>query len=842
MKRYDLLYRKEEKNLESLLTGIGIDIYKVYFVRVYISTMDMDEAFELAQQIKRLLPNAKIMGTSTCGVIKDGKQYDDQELIIIEELNFSEVFVKMYRYENLSAEEVAGSIFNDIYGFNMPLIHVLCGGNYSDVYGFVEEFNENNLQNVMLTGGVSGNILKKNLPGYVFTDTEVLNKGIVIGGYKGKRLKGYCNVNISHEPVSPVYTVNRTSDCIIEEIENIPAVDWIAEHFGIINFKESYSDWVEIVKKDPLSRFQLILEDHNGSSRFVKYDADKGTISPYFSKLPSGTKFRLGYTSPTRCVQEAYDICKDIVNHPVEYLFCYSCLFRKLYFGNSAEWELRPYAENNVCGAFLLGEISWLNNRNEFFNGSCCLSGVAEEDVYVVPDTDVFVDLYKIEDENKALIDYVLERLKEKVTLQNKKLLERLIAQQEKAKKDLYIDRHLGINNLIKYKEDEEQFNFDKLCMVKFENSTILINSLGREEYFRFIKKNINMIKEYLLEQKFFHFLHFYVVNENSIIFVVEDFVSESFFMEIVNSLFKNWQFISHDTEDLYVINRFVTVLNQEDMVEAAVNGLHSNKDNDSFILISDDKVDWDSSSSAEMKIIGVLNRAMENGGVVPYYQGINNNRTNCIDRYEALMRIVDLDGTVYLPCSFMDVAKRYDVYKRLSCQLIKKVFSDFSSRKEKVSINISAYDINSKDFREMLLDLIEEAGDGSNYIFEILEDEEFRDMDILIQFINEFRKYNVKIAIDDFGSGYSNLVEIIKIYPDYIKVDGEIIKNIDSREENMIVLETIIFMGEKLGTDIVAEYVGDKVIQDIIKNLGIAYSQGFYFSKPQPISEIVFS
>ncbi|PIE66971.1 MAG: hypothetical protein CSA23_06620 [Deltaproteobacteria bacterium] len=97
----------------------------------------MGESFELAQQIKKILPNTKIMGTSTCGVIKNSKQYDDRKLIIIEELNFSEVFAKMYRYENLSVEEVTSSIANDIYGFNVPFIHILCGGNYSDVYKFV---------------------------------------------------------------------------------------------------------------------------------------------------------------------------------------------------------------------------------------------------------------------------------------------------------------------------------------------------------------------------------------------------------------------------------------------------------------------------------------------------------------------------------------------------------------------------------------------------------------------------------------------------------------------------------------------------------------------------------
>ena len=179
------------------------------------------------------------------------------------------------------------------------------------------------------------------------------------------------------------------------------------------------------------------------------------------------------------------------------------------------------------------------------------------------------------------------------------------------------------------------------------------------------------------------------------------------------------------------------------------------------------------------MKMIQILNQVIENKRVIPYFQGIYGNETKIINKYEALMRIEDNEGIIYNPFEFLDTAKKYHLYSVLSTIMIKKVLSLFVGKKTIVSINLSADDINFKDIRQCIYNELEKVGNASNIIFEILEEEELRDMEVLRDFIQTVRQYGVRISIDDFGSGYSNFIEIVKIEPDLIKADGSIIKDI---------------------------------------------------------------
>ena len=90
-----------------------------------------------------------------------------------------------------------------------------------------------------------------------------------------------------------------------------------------------------------------------------------------------------------------------------------------------------------------------------------------------------------------------------------------------------------------------------------------------------------------------------------------------------------------------------------------------------------------------------------------------------------------------------------------------------------------------------------------------------------------------MKIAIDDFGSGYSNFSYLIQIKADYIKIDGSLIENIDVDNSSLLVVETIVSFAKKLGMKTVAEYVHSSVVMDKVKELGIDYSQGFYIDEP---------
>jgi EAL domain-containing protein (putative c-di-GMP-specific phosphodiesterase class I) len=96
-------------------------------------------------------------------------------------------------------------------------------------------------------------------------------------------------------------------------------------------------------------------------------------------------------------------------------------------------------------------------------------------------------------------------------------------------------------------------------------------------------------------------------------------------------------------------------------------------------------------------------------------------------------------------------------------------------------------------------------------------------------------KKYGVKIAIDDFGAGYSNFVYITKLDIDYIKIDGSIIRTIDTNITSQIITKTIIDFASQLNIQTIAEFVCNEDVFNYVKHLPLTHLQGYYFGEPSP-------
>lgn len=101
------------------------------------------------------------------------------------------------------------------------------------------------------------------------------------------------------------------------------------------------------------------------------------------------------------------------------------------------------------------------------------------------------------------------------------------------------------------------------------------------------------------------------------------------------------------------------------------------------------------------------------------------------------------------------------------------------------------------------------------------------------MDFIKKVKAYGCKIAIDDFGTGYSNFEYLLKLKADFIKIDGSLIKNIDKDILSEKVCRNIVNFAKDLGMKTIAEFVENESILQKVKELGIDYSQGYYFSAP---------
>lgn len=808
----------------------------VCLVRIYTSCLSQDKAAAVARSIRDVLPNAHIVGSTAAGIIFEGRQYEDETMVLVEKYEHLEIRVRQFSWEGKTARSLAEEIHSVFQNENNETVHILFSDRYYDVNNFVNEISALSPK-IRLAGGIAGDLLASDTPGYVFTDKGVQPYTALAFSITGDAAVCFVDVNTAQEPISPVFTVTGTDGSLITTIEGEPADQWMYRYLALENMR-SFGDWRSIADNDHLIRFQMILEGHGTAGRFTRYDEQAKSLALYFSRIEAGTKFRIGYTNPSKCVRDCYALCQNIMEQPVESVFVYTCLFRKLYMSNSSKWELLPFAEYNVCGIFMMGEIGFIDGQNEFFNGSCLVTGIAESKRYLMPDISVLDEFTQIEDD-MATMDFAMERQKEAISAESRNLFTELKNQRLKTERHMYVDARLRLSNVLKYKEDRKLEKYDKLCMMQMENDDMLISFAGLDAYLDNTLEILGKIQAFLVHEHYDHDISFYCVTQSIFFLAGKEALSKTRFEQIMREIYENFHFYKSNVLGLSQMARFVVVMKQKDMLQGGLNALQATKDIQSRFVICDEKSSLTLSYAEELRVIELLNYAIYNDRVVPYYQGIRDNHDGRIHYYEALMRLIGADGEVTPPAVFLAIAKKYRLYSTLSHMMIKRVLRDFRDRPESVSINISAYDVNSKDFVNWFFSQLGEFPEPVRITVEFVESEDFRESDEFMAFVKRLRKAGCKISVDDFGTGYSSLEEVIRLEPDYIKVDGSIICGLKDKPKNMVLLKTIIFLARQLRLKTIAEFVENEATQALLEENGMDYSQGYLFSRPQPLENL---
>jgi len=239
-----------------------------------------------------------------------------------------------------------------------------------------------------------------------------------------------------------------------------------------------------------------------------------------------------------------------------------------------------------------------------------------------------------------------------------------------------------------------------------------------------------------------------------------------------------------------------------------------------------------------------VITQAISSDNIFPFYQNIVD-KNNKIVKYEALMRLKRVnekgEEEILTPDKFLEMSKKTHQYHALTTIMLDKVFEKMEKEDMGFCINISLLDIVNDMFLFNLKLLVKRYHKCQMELFnkvnpiclEIIEDNYIRDYDLLNEFILNFQDYNIDIAIDDFGSGYSNFMNLIKIKPKYLKLDGSLIKDIDTDIEAKIVVAGMLKIAHELKIKTIAEYVHSKKIFDLLKDMKVDLFQGYFLGKP---------
>jgi len=230
---------------------------------------------------------------------------------------------------------------------------------------------------------------------------------------------------------------------------------------------------------------------------------------------------------------------------------------------------------------------------------------------------------------------------------------------------------------------------------------------------------------------------------------------------------------------------------------------------------------------------------AIEHRNIISYFQPIINNQTKKIEKYESLVRLVNTDNEVLLPECFLAISKSSNNYCDITKQVLENSFLMLQENSNiSISINLSMSDIENEDIRSIIINFLDEySGFGKRIIFELLEDEKITNFKTISRFIYSIKKREVRIAIDDFGTGYSNFERIFKLSPDIIKIDGSLIGGLESSSYSRDLVESLVHFSQKQGIKTVGEWVENESTYKILRNIGVDYSQGNYFGKPDLIS-----
>jgi len=401
----------------------------------------------------------------------------------------------------------------------------------------------------------------------------------------------------------------------------------------------------------------------------------------------------------------------------------------------------------------------------------------------------------------------------------------------------VYKDDLTSLPNRLKLTEDISNTQSPKLIIINIDGfkeiNTIFGEAIGDET----LQKMAVAIKDAL----HMHYLQLYKLSGDEFAILAGNEMSVEAFQEDVSILSRN---LSHTK--LICAEHEITVrltigavmsdlhLSQRSLISMADMAMKEAKRRSRPFMFYQEISSLEEDMEKNYKMVQLIEKAIKEDSVRCCYQGIIDAKTGKIVKYETLMRIDGDDGKMMTPDNFINIAKRARYYPKLTQKIFQEAVFTFLKREEDFTVNLSIDDIMDDKTYAFILDILNNCGCAERIVFEFLESEEIEFNDRIMDFTRYVKNLGAKIAIDDFGSGYSNYAYLMKLGVDILKIDATLIKDLDSDENCRLITQSIIDIAHALGMETVAEHVHTKEIAELITSMGTDYIQGFYLHKPR--------
>ncbi len=772
-------------------------------------------------------PNAEIIGVSVIHSNINAVIYSQSTVISISSFESSQITIASV-CQNASVVTVGNQLWQSlsISDTSKSVIAFASQDSHSSLF---DAFSNSSIC-VPISGGIA---VDAGHDAWVLLNGQFYHDHIVAVALHGDNLQVWRKAFIEWNPIGRCFRITSSQGQVVKSINSILAYDFYCQYLS-----DSKSISLDKIKMFPL----ISKEDNSVIINSVESITDEGYLVFALNVAP-GDQVRFAYNHPSLTQEQVNQAIIELAEKKPESIFIYNCESR---IENSSEsTELQGFSYIAPCqGMYSNGEF-FRSRKQKILHHSLTYLALSESNDSNRADINLpavfkennLTPLFSLVKNSIKDLDSLILEMEQKVSEQSIRLLE-----------TYRTDRITGLANHSVLKERLSNMSCDNYHLVLFKLTNL---SQVNEKYgYRVGDNFLRDITTYMvsdLSNKLGVEITLYSIGtaEWGAVFLSDqpgDILRENITRFIFGIEHKNFElhdgYIDYLTVTMsggVISRRDFTDISVEDLILKATESRRIAMSRNKSVCNAYDLTANELSSQSQLEWITSVNEAIKSQDVLVYGQPIFCAETNRQVSTECLVRIRK-DGQIIAPGQFLPAVEGTHIYTRLSRKMISRTFDLMRNNDLYFSINLSPQDLMSDTTLELLNRSILSLDKPARVGLEILETEQIRNYQHILDVCNHFRSLGARIIVDDFGSGYSNIDEIMKLEPQIIKLDGSIIKNIHENKRQRIIAEHMVRLSHSLDAKVVAEFVHNAEVCNIAKAIGVDYLQGYFLAEPMSL------
>lgn len=778
-----------------------------------------------------LWPQATVVGTYCGLVVHEGRVLSDTALVQCLHFERTEVKLNYAPWED-DLVELGQRLYEPIVrkDTRAALTFTSDPSHYHDLFQWI---NRSRPDIVIAGGRMCGNT-----DGWLYTDGRFMMHHAIAVTLTNPTLAVQSQAYAEWHLIGRTWHVTKAVGNVVYELDHEPIQRLYARY---LNEGEPLA--AEDFRNFPLMRV-------SGDAQILSMPTDAADNQGFAVSTPllEGDQVRFAYSHPSITFEQVCSGAHRLGQHRPELILAFNCITRASLDSDAPEQELNPLqAVAPLNGAYCFGEFHHEHGHTFPLQHSLTTIAIAEDPASRKPMPEYhshsLTRLFRLIQESVKDLDQVNQDLEAEVRRKTRELFRKYET-----------DNVTGLANrvaLLQCLRDADPWPIAQVCSLKVNNLRQINNLYGYavgDQLLRNLSSAITTDITELLPTTALVFRG----SPNEFLIAAPDACGHQAFFRGMEQLAERLQTQSDLFSDRLVQNVLPILLTAGTAHQDELPPEMTHSPEDLLIKASEARrhaynhqlpiaraVDLKPSEQVKRDGLIWLSRvrnALNQGDILPYVQPLFD-RCGEIHHVEALMRLRHEDQ-IYTPGAFLDLVKPTQLYPRLSMLMIEETFRQLKDQQVGFTINFTARDLGNTELIEQLKYWLRSGVESERVTLEIVESDGLRDFDRFAYTLHDLRRLGCKLAIDDFGSAYSNLERVLHLKPDWIKLDGSLVRDLNDSEVNRILVRRVVQLCQDLHIRTVAEHVHNASILNSLHQMGVDLFQGFYLAEPMPVGD----